>query len=76
MNIWGFIGASLLVLVFLLNNFNIITESTFIYQLSNAIGSLILSIVSLKDRAYHFAFVNIIWFLASLIGIIQLNICW
>jgi hypothetical protein len=61
----GFIGAFLILIAFILNQTNKWDNSSFKYDLTNCIGSLLLVIYGVLSKAWPFVILNGVWFLVS-----------
>ncbi len=61
----GILGAGLILLAFVLNEFNIINKDNLSYDMLNFIGALILVIYAYLIESYPFMVLNLIWMLVS-----------
>lgn len=69
--ILGWTGAASLLIAYSLVNFGIFSVHSLVYLLLNIIGAVGIIIVSIHDKAYQPALVNIIWLLIALVGIVR-----
>jgi len=67
----GILGATLIVVVFLLNQIKIIDRDDMSYDLSNFIGAVLLVIYAWSLRSYPFIVINIIWAGISLRDVVK-----
>ncbi len=70
----GWYGASAIMLAYALVSFNVISPSTFLYQLLNATGALGIVYISFKKKVYQPGVLNIIWAIIAAIAIVRLLI--
>jgi hypothetical protein len=70
----GWYGTGAIVIAFALVSFNVLSASTFLYQILNGTGALGIVYVSLKKNAYQPGVLNIIWAIIALIAIIRLSV--
>jgi hypothetical protein len=71
LEIFGWLGAILVVTAYTLSSFSVLQPTSIIYQLMNLIGSVGILIVSAKKRNYQPVLTNIVWLTIALIGIIS-----
>ncbi|MBN2421067.1 hypothetical protein JXB27_02195 [Candidatus Woesearchaeota archaeon] len=64
---WG--GMILILIAYILLNFNIIVKENLLYLSFNIIGSVGIAYISLKKKALQPAVLNIIWALVALYGL-------
>jgi len=69
----GIIGATLILLAFLLNQTGKITATSRYYEGINAVGSLFLVVYALLLNSVPFFILNIVWLLMSLRGLLKKN---
>lgn len=69
-NIIGWIGVTTLMLAYLLLTTKAISSTNKIYQLLNLTGAVGLTYISYKQKAHQSTFINAIWIIISLYGII------
>lgn len=62
---FGSLGATIILCAFILNQFQIWKDSYLIYDLVNALGSLILIIYAILLDSYPFIILNLVWFALS-----------
>jgi lipid-A-disaccharide synthase-like uncharacterized protein len=62
----GILGSAIVLLGFILNQFNKLSSNSFWYDLINFIGSVLLLIYAIDGKAYPFIVVNSVWGLFSL----------
>lgn len=65
-NIFGIIGATLILLAFILNQTNKLSNDNFYYDLLNFVGSFLLVIYAIVTGAIPFLILNTVWAVASL----------
>jgi len=68
-DIFGWIGAVLVVIAYALSSFSMLQPSSIIYQLMNLVGATGILIVSVKNRNYQTVLTNAVWLTIALIGI-------
>ena len=68
----GWYGTCAIVLAYALVSFNVISASTFLYQILNGTGALGIVYISFKKKAYQPGVLNIIWAIIALIAISRL----
>ena len=62
----GFVGASLILVAFILNANKRWSNESFKYDLANCLGSLFLVIYGVLSKTWPFVILNAVWFLVSL----------
>ena len=67
----GSIGAFLILIGFVLNEFGKLTARSFTYDLLNLIGSILLLWYGLQLSVWPFVFINLVWLLVSLRDVIR-----
>ncbi len=72
--IFGWIGAVLILLAFALSNFGILSQTNFSYQILNILGAIGIVYHSLTKKDYQPAVLNIIWALVAVLAIIKILI--
>ena len=70
----GWYGTCAIVIAYALVSFNILSPSTFLYQILNGTGAFGIVYISFKKKAYQPGVLNIIWAIIALIAIIRLLI--
>lgn len=70
--IFGWLGAVLILLAYALSNFGILSPSNFSYQILNILGALAIVYHSLTKKDYQPAALNIVWALVALVAILRL----
>jgi len=70
----GWYGTFAIVIAYALVSFNVLSASTFLYQILNVTGALGIVYISIKKKAYQPGVLNIIWAIIALIAIIRLLI--
>ena len=70
----GWYGTAAIVLAYTFVSFNVLSSSSFIYQIMNATGALGIIYISFKKKAYQPGVLNIIWAIVALIAILRLLI--
>lgn len=68
----GWYGTCAIVLAYALVSFNVLSPSTFLYQILNGTGALGIVYISFKKKAYQPGVLNIIWAIIATIAIIRL----
>ncbi len=68
----GWYGTCAIVLAYALVSFNVLSPSTFLYQILNGTGALGIVYISFKKKAYQPGVLNIIWAIIAAIAIIRL----
>lgn len=66
----GILGASIILLAFLLNQFGKWSTESFSYDVANVIGSGILIVYAYLLASWPFMALNAVWFLVSLKGVV------
>jgi hypothetical protein len=72
MEIIGWIGSLLIVLMYGLNSYQKIKSDSLIYYLSNLIGGVCLIVYSVYKEAHPNTFINVVWVLIALPAIVNL----
>ncbi len=67
----GIVGATIILLTFLLNQFGKCSTGSLSYDIANAIGSLILIIYAVCLHSVPFIILNAVWFAVSLRDVIR-----
>ncbi len=70
----GWYGTFAIVLAYALVSFNILSASSFLYQIMNGTGALGIVYISFKKKAYQPGVLNILWAIIALIAIVRLLI--
>ena len=68
----GWYGAGAILLAYILNTFNAVDSSNWIYQLLNLTGAIGIVVISLSKGAKQPAVLNLVWALVALVAIVQL----
>ncbi|MBR9703214.1 hypothetical protein GOV10_04200 [Candidatus Woesearchaeota archaeon] len=68
----GWYGTFAIVLAYAMVSFNLLSSSTFTYQIMNCTGALGIVYISFKKKTYQPGVLNVIWALIALIAIISL----
>ena len=68
----GWYGTCAIVLAYALVSFEVLSSSTFLYQILNGTGALGIVYISFKKKAYQPGVLNVIWAIIALIAIIRL----
>jgi hypothetical protein len=71
MEIIGWVGSLLIVLMYGLNSYQKIKSDSLIYYLSNIIGGICLIIYSVYKEAHPNTFINVVWVLIALPAIFK-----
>jgi hypothetical protein len=69
--ILGVVGAIIILTFFLLNQFHILDADSFVYDLGNVVGSLILLIYSYLILSILFLIINAVWLVFSLYDVVR-----
>ncbi|MFA0811015.1 CBU_0592 family membrane protein [Microbulbifer epialgicus] len=69
--LFGWIGALLILLMFTLNSLAIIHAQSTYYQIGNLIGAVLIAAASMVKRAWPAAFLNISWGLIAVVSLIR-----
>ncbi len=69
-NLAGWTGASLLVILYLLNIFGAISAQSLWYQLGNLIGGALLIFFAVKIKAWPNLLTNAVWMVAAVVAIV------
>lgn len=72
MDVIGWIGSLLIVLMYGLNSYQKIRSDSLFYYLVNVIGGVCLIIYSVHKEAHPNTFINVVWVLIALPAIIRL----
>ena len=67
----GFLGAGILLLGFVLNNFKVLTRDDLLYDLLNAVGAGLMIWYALLIESIPFAILNIVWALVGAWDVIK-----
>ena len=67
----GFVGASLILVAFILNENKKWSDEDLKYDLANCIGSLFLVIYGVLSKTWPFVVLNVVWFLVSLRDVVR-----
>lgn len=70
LTIIGFAGSFIVLVAFLLNQYNKLKNNSFIYDFINFIGSLFLLVYAISTNSIPFIIVNAVWGLFSLKDVI------
>ena len=68
----GWYGTCAIVIAYALVSFELLSSSSFLYQIMNGTGALGIVYISFKKKAYQPGVLNIIWAIIALIAIIRL----
>jgi hypothetical protein len=71
-DIFGWAGAFLLVLAYILISFGIVDNSTIWYQILNILGAGMLMFLGIVRRAVPSAFTNIVWVIIGIVAIVNI----
>jgi len=63
--LFGILGAALILLAFILNEFDVINKDMLSYSLLNFLGALILVIYAYLIESYPFMILNLVWLLVA-----------
>lgn len=69
-NIFGIVGAAIILVAFILNQTNKLSNDNFYYDLLNFVGSFLLVIYAIVTGAIPFLILNSVWAVASLRDVI------
>lgn len=67
----GVFGASIILIVFVLNQINKLKNDSFLYDFLNLIGSILLMIYAILLTSYPFLILNLVWALVSLKDVVK-----
>lgn len=67
----GSIGAAIILIAFILNQFHIWKDTDFKYDLLNFLGSVLLVVYAILLKSYPFLILNTIWGLVSLKDVLK-----
>ncbi|MBL1434275.1 hypothetical protein COB87_001745 [Candidatus Wolfebacteria bacterium] len=67
----GFLGAGLILLAFVLNNFKVLARDDLSYDFINAIGGWSMVLYAILIGSIPFAILNIVWALVGTIDVIK-----
>ena len=70
-NILGISGAAIVLLCFIMIELNKWSSKSFIYNILNFTGSVLLVIYAVDGRSYPFIVLNVVWALFSLKGMMR-----
>jgi len=65
----GWFGAVVLVAMYLLNSFDMISAESLLYQFANLFGAVCLVFYSLILKAHANVFVNVVWSIGAIVAI-------
>lgn len=68
----GWYGTCAILITYALVSFDVLSASTFLYQILNATGALGIAYISIKKKAYQPGVLNIIWAIIALIAMTRL----
>lgn len=68
----GWYGTCAIVIAYALVSFNLLSTSSFIYQIMNGTGALGIVYISFKKKAYQPGVLNVIWAIIAFIAIIRI----
>lgn len=72
--IFGWIGAVLILLAYALSNFGVLSPASFTYQALNILGAGAIVYHSLIRKDYQPAVLNIIWALVAVLAVVKILI--
>jgi hypothetical protein len=61
----GLLGAGSILVAFIMNQFGKWSKDSFIYDLTNALGALVLIVYAYLITSYPFMVLNTVWFLVA-----------
>ncbi|RAV98816.1 CBU_0592 family membrane protein [Pseudochryseolinea flava] len=71
MNILGWVGSICVVAVYGLNSFQVIKTTSPLFYIMNLAGGLLLILFSVYKEAYPNVFINVVWVIIAIPGLIK-----
>lgn len=72
MEIIGWVGSLLVIVVYALNSYQKIRSDSFLFYAMNLVGGILLVIYSMHKEAYPNVVINVVWVVVALPAIIRL----